>query len=144
MKLCQAVQARCLAVLGPTGEEPAALLLDLGWCHFRGATDTKSLKEGLVDEAALETGARVGDEGVHDGQGTQLSVSAAILEFLAQSAGGFRRTGRLELDDLDKIDQAAQVVLLIRLGREDLDLGGDSRVRLFLKGEVSTTRTESC
>lgn len=134
MQLGKPLEAGRLVVFSPSGEEAHSLLLDLGWRQVRRSAYAQALQQRFVDEGALEARPRVGDEGVHDGQSPKLAVRVAIFELLAQGTGGFRGASDLELDDLDQVDEAAQVILQVVFAREELDLGRDSRVRLLLRG----------
>lgn len=59
-------------------------------------------------------------------------MGITVLELLADGASGFGGARGLELDDLDKLNDATQVIFLIVLAREGLNGRGDSRVRLLL------------
>lgn len=81
----------------------------------------------------MEARAGILDETVKDGEGSELAMNVAVLELLANGAGSFGGTGSLQLDDLDEVGDAAQVIFLVRLTGERLDVYGDSRVRLLLQ-----------
>lgn len=59
-------------------------------------------------------------------------MGVAILELLADGTGSFGGAGGLQLDDLDELGDAAEVILLVLLRREVLDGDGDRRVWLLL------------
>lgn len=59
-------------------------------------------------------------------------MGAAVLEFLANGAGGFGGTGRLQLDDLDQVRDAAEVIFFDGFAGEPLDGDGDGRVGFLL------------
>ena len=62
----------------------------------------------------------------------QLAVHATVLEFLADGARCLCGTGRLQLDDLDQVGDAAQVILLVGLACKALDGHSDRRIWFLL------------
>lgn len=128
-----AFQTRGVPVLGgPAPKQLRALLLDIRIGQVRSATDAQPLEQGLVGKGALEARAGVLDQTVEDDQGAQLAVYAAILELLPDGAGSLRGTGGLQLNHLDQLGDAAQVVFLIGLTRQPLDVDSDGGVGLLL------------
>lgn len=69
-------------------------------------------------------------------------MDAAVLEFLADGACGFCRTGRLEFDDFNELGDAAEVVLFVGFAGEVFDRDGDRRVRLLLNRYQSRSKVE--
>lgn len=124
---------RGLVLIRPVPEQLGALLLDIGITQVARATDTQALQQHLVGgDGPLEARAGILDEAVEDGQGAQLAVGAAVLELLADGARGFSGARGLQLDDLDQVGQATEVVFLVGFAGKLLDGDGDGRVRLLL------------
>lgn len=75
------------------------------------------------------------DETIENDEGAELAVDVAVLELLADGPGGLARARGLELDDLDKVGNAAEIVDIVALGGEVLNVDGHRRVWLLLKTE---------
>lgn len=60
-------------------------------------------------------------------------MHVSVLEFLADGARCFGRTGGLEANDLYKLGDAAEVVLLIGFGGKVFDGDGDGRKGFLLE-----------
>lgn len=132
MQLSNLLQPLGVGVLGPAAEQLPALLLHLRVREIRGAADTQPLQQRLVGEGSLESWAGVLDESVQDDEGADLAVHIAVLELLPDGAGGLAGARSLELDHLDELGDAAEILLLVGLTREVLDGDRHRRVRFFL------------
>ena len=105
------LQPRRLCVLRPLAEQLAALAPDHGVGQLARAAHAQALQQRLVRKRALEARPRVLDQPVEERQRAHLPVHVAVLELLADGARGLGRAGRLQLDGLDELDDARQVVL---------------------------------
>lgn len=56
----------------------------------------------------------------------------AILQLLADGAGGLCGTGGLEADDFDQVWDAAEIIFVVGLGSKALDMDRDGGVGFFL------------
>ncbi len=127
------LEARNGPILRPEGKQLPALLLDGRVGQLRGAADAQALEQRLVGKGTLELRPRVLDQAVEQDQRADLAVDVAVLELLANGAGGFRGAGALQLDDIDEVGDAAKVVFFVGLRGEVLDGHGDGRVWLLLQ-----------
>lgn len=129
-----ALQARGGGVLRPVAEQLGALPPDGRVREARGAADAEALEQGLVGKGALEARAGVLDEAVEDDEGAKLAVDVAVLELLADGARRLAGARGLELDDLDQVGDAAEIVDAVAARGEVLDVDRHGRVRLLLRG----------
>lgn len=67
-------------------------------------------------------------------------MHVAVLELLADGARGLRGARGLDGDDFDEVGDAADVVLLVGLGRERLDGDRDGGVGLLLEWALAEDR----
>lgn len=132
VQLSNLLQPGRLGILRPAAEQLSTLVLHGRIAQVRGAADPQALQQGLVGKGPLEARAGVLDEPVEDDERAQLTVGVAILELLADGTGSFGGAGGLQLNDLDELGDAAEVILLVLLRREVLDGDGDRRVWLLL------------
>lgn len=131
------------SVLRPLPVQLRALLLDRRVRQVRGAAHAEALQQRLVGKGALEVRARVLDEPVEEDEGADLAVDVAVLELLADGAGGLGRARGLQLDDVDEVGDAAEVLLAEGLRGEVLDSDGDRRVG-FLLERLSARKAAWC
>lgn len=59
-------------------------------------------------------------------------MNAAVLELLPDGTGRLRGAGRLQLDDLNEVGNAAQVIFLIGFTGQPLDSDGNGRIGFLL------------
>jgi hypothetical protein len=128
---------RVLVLGGPAGKELGALFPHLGIREPRGAAEAQTLEQGFIGKGPLEAGAGILDEAVEKSQGTQLAVQIAVLELLPDGTGSLGGSRVLEVDDLDEVRDAAEVVDGDGLTRESLDGHRDCRVGLLLKSSLA-------
>lgn len=87
-------------------------------------THTQALQQRLVAEASLEAASCVLNQAVEDDEGAYLAVDVSVLELFADGTRSLARARGLDRDDLDKLGDAAEVLLLVGLGGEVLDGDG--------------------
>lgn len=131
------LQTRLVRVLGPAAKQLPALLPHLRVGQVRRAADSQALQQRLVRKGSLEARAGILDQAVEQDQGAELAVHVAVLELLADGARGLGGARGLDGDDFDEVGDAADVVLLVGLGRERLDGDRDGGVGLLLEMSIS-------
>lgn len=133
MQSSDPLQTRLVRVLGPAAKQFPALLPHLRVGQVRRAADSQPLQQRLVRKGSLEARAGILDQAVEQDQGAKLAVHVAVLELLADGARGLRGARGLDGDDFDEVGDAANVVLLVGLGRERLDGDRDGGIGLLLE-----------
>ena len=129
-------------VLCPAREKLSASLLHIRIGDVCGTTQTKTFQQRLIGKGPLESGSGVLDETIQKYKSTDLAVGVPVLELLPNCTGCFRRARRLQLNDLDKLNDAAQVVLFIALRGEVFDCDGNGRVWLLLLAKLAYVHPE--
>lgn len=80
------------------------------------------------------------NQGIEDGQGSELAVQVSIFEFLANGTGSLGWARSLEVDSFDKLGDAAEIIFGECLTRQTFDVDRDSRVGLLFWAVSECTR----
>lgn len=121
-------QARSILVCNcPLSEEYITLVANLLIHYIISWEDSKTFQQRLVGERLLKSTTCILDESIQDGQSTNLTVRVAIfacksksrvdrcssqsyIQLLSKSSCSFNRSSRLDTDDINQIDDTAEIV----------------------------------
>jgi hypothetical protein len=154
VKRSDVMKARGIFVgYGPLTVEYVAPVAHVEINHLISDHKSKTLKQRLIGKSLLEAVSSILNQAIQDVESTDLTVGIAILatssqptsplnarlesgsvnlQLLANSPGSFGGSRRLNADDFNQIDDAAEIVFLILLAGHAVNLYRHSRVWLSL------------
>ena len=154
VKCGDVVKARGVFVgYSPLTVEHITLVAHIEVDHVIPDHKSETLKQRLIGESLLKAVSSVLNQTIQDIESANLTVGVAILatssqptsplsarlesssvnlQLLANSSGSFGRSGRLDADDFNQVDDSAEIVFFILLAGHAVNLHRHSRVWLSL------------